>query len=165
MLSPYPFIQRQCLCTPSKTEFSSLTYFGLEEEVIYPTKKEISLYHRRRRPALLGFSKTQALLNKPRMALQFKAGDILEATITKDLEGHSFTGICLAIRKASLTRPNTTVILRNIISKVGIEVIFSLFENRAYRIRFKDHLRKSFFYSKNKLLYLRYRRGMRAIKN
>lgn len=97
--------------------------------------------------------------------MQFKAGDILEIAINKDFEGHIFTGICLAIRKASLTCSNTTVILRNIISKVGIEVIFSLFENRAYRICFKDHLRKSFFYSKNKLLYLRQRRNFKAIKH
>lgn len=40
-------------------------YFTPEEATTYPTKKEISIYHRRRRPALLGFRKKQASLFKP----------------------------------------------------------------------------------------------------
>lgn len=125
----------------------------------------MALYHRRHRRPLPGFSRKQALLHKPYRALQFQSGDIMEISVTNEFEKHSFSGICLGVRKASLSRPDTMVVLRNVISNVGIEVIFSLFENRAYRIRFHDHLRKRFLYSKNKLFYLRHRSGNRATRS
>lgn len=140
-------------------------YFSAEEELSYLSPKRLALYHRRHRAALPGFSKKQAFLYRPHNALKFQAGDILEVAVAKEFEKHSFTGICLGIKKASLSCADTTVHLRNVISKVGIEITLSLFENRAYRIRFKDHLRKSFFYSKSKLFYLRDRPGNRATRS
>lgn len=135
------------------------SYFTPEEETSYISHKEIAFYHRKHRPALPGFLKQQSLKYKPNVALQFRTGDVITITITKELEGLVFTGICLAIRKASFSQADCTVILRNVLFGVGVEVVFSLFYNRAYRIRFEDHLRKSFLYRKNKLFYLRRRPG------
>lgn len=132
-----------------------MSYFSPEEEISYSTLKERSLYERRHRLPLPHFSRKQAELHRPNRALSFQAGDVLTVTITKELEGHGFTGICLGIRKASLSSMDTSVILRNVLFGVGVEILFSLFENRAYRIRFEDHLRKGFFYAKSKLFYLR----------
>ena len=159
------YMSQRYLQTVSKKALAAIDYFSSEKELIYPSLKEISFFHRRHRLALPGFSKKQSLLRRPRIALQFQVGDIIEIMITKDLEGHSFTGICLGLRKRSFSCMDTTVILRNVIFKVGVEVLFSLFENRAYRIRFHDHLRKSFFYKKSKLFYLRQRHGNRATKS
>ena len=111
------------------------------------------------------FHPWQASLYKPNVALQFKAGDVLTVTITKELEGHIFTGICLGVRRTSFYRSDSTVILRNVLFGVGVEIVFSIFYNRAYRVRFEDHLRKSFFYSKSKLFYLRRRSGNQATRS
>jgi ribosomal protein L19 len=161
-----PLLQRRCFCFKQDFTFpKKLSYFTQEEDTLYASSKELAIHHRRHRLPLPNFSRKQAFLHKPRMALRFQSGDILEVTITKELEGHMFIGICLGVRKRSLSCPDTMVILRNVISKVGIEIIFSLFENRAYRIRFHDHLRKSFLYAKSKLFYLRHRSGNRATRS
>lgn len=140
-------------------------YFSPEEETTYASSQEIVFYHRKHRLALPGFHPHQALLYEPNVALQFKAGDVFTITITKELEGHIFTGICLGVRRTSFHCSDCTVILRNVLFGVGVEVVFSLFYNRAYRVRFEDHLRKSFHYSKSKLFYLRRRPGNQATRS
>lgn len=140
-------------------------YFSPEEETVHASSQEIAFHYRRHRPPLPGFHSKQALLYKPNVALQFKAGDVLTVTITKELEGHIFTGICLGIRKTSFSQSDCTVILRNVLFGIGVEIVFSLFYNRAYRVRFEDHLRKSFFYKKSKLFYLRRRSSNQATRS
>jgi ribosomal protein L19 len=135
------------------------SYFTPEEETSYASRQEIAFFERKHRQALPGFHRHQSLKFKPNVALQFCTGDVITITITKELEGLTFTGICLAIRKTSFSQADCTVLLRNVLFGVGVEVIFSLFYNRAYRVRFEDHLRKSFFYKKNKLFYLKRRPG------
>jgi len=140
-------------------------YFSEEEKQVFASAKEQAFYHRKHRPALPGFSRMQSLSYHPNIALKFVAGDVLTVTVTKELEGHIFTGICLGVRRPRFLKADCSVILRNVLSGVGVEVIFSLFYNRAYRLRFEDHLRKSFFYFRSKLFYLRRRAGNQATRS
>ena len=53
--------------------------------------------------------------------------------------------------------PDVTLILRNIIMKVAIEITVSFFYNRVYKLRFLDYKRKFYFYNKNKIFFIRKR--------
>jgi len=50
---------------------------------------------------------------------------------------------------------NTSLIIRNVISGVGIEVVVSFFMNRVFSLSILDYQRKQFLYRKSKLYYLR----------
>jgi len=51
--------------------------------------------------------------------------------------------------------PNASLILRNVIMGVGIEIAVSYFYNRVYRLTVADYKRKQFIYRRAKLYYLR----------
>jgi ribosomal protein L19 len=93
------------------------------------------------------------------------AGDVITMTMVHDVIGFAFTGICLSIRKASFAKADCSVILRNVVLGIGIEVVISFFYTRAYRIRFEDHLRKNFFYNRKKIYYLRRLPGNQATRS
>ena len=59
-------------------------YFTPEEETSYISQKEIAFYHRKHRFPLPGFLKDQSLKYKPNVALQFRTGDVITVTITKE---------------------------------------------------------------------------------
>lgn len=97
----------------------------------------------------LGFNKKNGLI--------FKGGDILKITFNKGGMVYSFEGICLALRNKSVLSKNTTLILRNVIDRVGVEIIIGYFFNRVYNLQFRDFRRKRFSYRKTHLFYLRER--------
>jgi ribosomal protein L19 len=76
------------------------------------------------------------------------AGDILSIAFWKEARAYKFEGICLAIKKKSLNLLNTTIILRNVIFRVGIEVTVSFFLHHMYSARILDFRRKQFLYKK-----------------
>ena len=68
---------------------------------------------------------------------------------------YRFEGICIVIRNKSLRNLNTSLIIRNILSGIGIEVTASYYANRAFKLTISDYKRKQFFYRNSKLYYLR----------
>lgn len=87
--------------------------------------------------------------------LHVTAGDIVVVAFWKAAIIYRFEGICIAVRKKSLSVLNTTLILRNVISGVGIEVTVSFFLNRVFTLAILDYKRKQFLYRKSKLYYVR----------
>src|ERR1700749_5303300 len=58
---------------------------------------------------------------------KFVVGDIIEFLFIYKSVPLLYSGICIAIRKKSFLMPNTTIILRNIIMKVSIEITVFFF--------------------------------------
>jgi ribosomal protein L19 len=88
---------------------------------------------------------------------KFLIGDIIEFLFIYKSVPLLYSGICIAIRRKSFLVPDVTLILRNIIMKVAIEVIVSFFYNRIYKLKFLDYKRKFYFFNKNKIFFIRKR--------
>jgi len=87
----------------------------------------------------------------------FLVGDIIEFVFVYKSVPLLYSGICMAIRKKNFLVPDVTLILRNIIMRIAIEVTVSFFYNRVYKLKFLDYKRKFFFFKKNKIFFLRKR--------
>jgi len=126
------------------------SYFYRENKDIYSKKLELeaNIKARRNRPPIPGFLRSRFI----------QVGDIIEVTFKRNVSLLLFEGVCISIAKRSLTRPDTTFILRNVILGVGIELTASLFENRLMFSVINDYKRKLLFMiRKSKLYYIRYR--------
>lgn len=88
---------------------------------------------------------------------KFVVGDILEFLFVFKSVPLLYSGICIAIKKKSFIMPDVTLILRNIIMKVAIEVTVSFFYNRLYKLKFLDYKRKFYSYNKNRIFFIRKR--------
>jgi len=88
---------------------------------------------------------------------KFVVGDIVEFLFVFKSVPLLYSGICIAVRKKSFLMPDVTLILRNIIMKVAIEVTVSFFYNRLYKLKFLDYKRKFYFFNKNKIFFIRQR--------
>lgn len=53
-----------------------------------------------------------------------KPGDVLQVTTARGGGGEPFAGVCLAVRRAGV---DTAVLLRNTLSKVGVEMWFKIY--------------------------------------
>lgn len=93
----------------------------------------------------------------------FNVGDILSIAFANKGRIYVFEGICIALRRKSFLSPNTSVVLRNVISSIGIEFIISYFCNRAYNLRIKDFQRKKFTYKRAKLFYIRHKLNVSSL--
>jgi ribosomal protein L19 len=88
---------------------------------------------------------------------KFLVGDIIEFLFIFKSVPLLYSGICIAIRRKSFLVSDVTLILRNVIMKVAIEVTVSFFYNRVYKLKFLDYKRKFYFFNKNKIFYIRKR--------
>lgn len=88
---------------------------------------------------------------------KFLIGDILEFVYKYKNMVLTFSGICISLRKKSFVMPDLSLILRNVIIGVGIELTISYFYNFGYKMLFLDYRRKFFHYNKNKLYFIRNR--------
>jgi len=87
----------------------------------------------------------------------FLIGDIIEFVFVFKSVPLSYSGICIAIRRKSFLVPDVTLILRNVIIKVAVEITVSFFYNRVYKLKFLDYKRKFYFFNKNKIFFIRRR--------
>jgi ribosomal protein L19 len=87
----------------------------------------------------------------------FLVGDVIEFLFVFKSVPLLYSGICIAIKKKSFLVPDVTLILRNIIMKVAIEITVSFFYNRIYKLKFLDYKRKFYFFNKNKIFFVRKR--------
>ena len=122
------------------------TYF---EKKAHQTKLTPAFYIKQR--------KNRAFIKGSKKYKVFLVGDIIEFLFLYKSVPLLYSGICIAIRKKSFIVPNTTLILRNIIMKVAIEIIVSFFFNRIYKLKFLDYKRKIYFFNKNKFFFIRKR--------
>lgn len=125
------------------------TYFNKEMHQNKLTKLTPAFYIKQR--------KNRAFIKGSKKYKIFLVGDIIEFLFLYKSVPLLYSGICIAIRKKSFIVPNTTLILRNIIMKVAIEIIVSFFFNRIYKLKFLDYKRKFYFFNKNKLFFIRKR--------
>ena len=101
--------------------------------------------------------KNRKLISGSKKYKIFSVGDIIEFLFVFKSVPLLYSGICIAIRRKSFLVPDVTLILRNIIMKVAIEVTVSFFYNRIYKLKFLDYKRKFYFFNKNKIFFLRKR--------
>lgn len=87
--------------------------------------------------------------------LKFTVGDILIVFFWVKGLLYRFEGICIAIKKRNLLNVNTTLILRNVLNSIGVELCISYYYNRLFYLKFSDYKRKKFIYNRAKLYYLR----------
>lgn len=87
--------------------------------------------------------------------LKFTVGDILIVFFWVKGLLYRFEGICIALKKRNLLNVNTTLILRNVLSSIGVELRISYYYNRLFYLKFSDFKRKKFIYNRAKLYYLR----------
>jgi len=88
---------------------------------------------------------------------KFSVGDVLGLSFRNKGFTYFFEGLCIAIKGKSFLSPETKVIVRNILSDVGIELNFSFFYNRAFFLKNNSFKRKRVFYSRAKLYYVRHK--------
>jgi ribosomal protein L19 len=101
--------------------------------------------------------KNRAFIKGSKKFKIFVVGDIIEFLFVFKSVPLLFSGICIAIKKKSFLVPDVTLILRNIIMRVAIEVTVSFFYNRIYKLKFLDYKRKFYFFNKNKIFFIRKR--------
>jgi ribosomal protein L19 len=101
--------------------------------------------------------KNRALIKGSKKYKIFLVGDVIEFLFIFKSVPLLYSGICIAIRKKAFLVPDVTLILRNIIMKVAVEITVSFFYNRIYKLKFLDYKRKFYFFNKNKIFFIRKR--------
>ena len=87
----------------------------------------------------------------------FTRGNVLTIGYRLRGYGYVFTGLCVRVRYKSMLSNSTTFVLRNIFSKVAVELHVSLYGLCRLNFKFLDYARKKFNYRGAKLYYLRYK--------
>jgi len=124
----------------------------------YFESKEIITSHIKLTPAFyIKQRKNRSFIKGSKKYKIFVIGDIIEFLFIFKSVPLLYSGICIAIRRKSFLVPDVTLILRNVIMKVAIEVTVSFFYNRIYKLKFLDYKRKFYFYNKNKIFFIRKR--------
>lgn len=119
------------------------SYFNVENKVIY--KHSNILKNRKNRKNLFNWIKI----------LSIKTGDILSVIFRKRSIIYRFEGICMSIKNKALMSLNSSIMLRNILFGISVEITFSYFYNRIFLLQVQDYKRKKFWYKRSKLYYLR----------
>lgn len=101
--------------------------------------------------------KFRDLIKGSRLLKIFKVGDIIEFVYYYKCIPLIFSGICISIKYKYFIKSDVTLILRNIIMKVGLELTVSYYYNRLYTLKFLDYKRKFYSFNKNKLYFIRKR--------
>jgi ribosomal protein L19 len=104
---------------------------------------------RRVRPFIKGFSP------RGNKGFAFKSGDILRVKFLRGGRSYFFEGMCLAIKKKSLSHKDCAILLRNLVNTSCIEITAAYYYNRMYNLVFSDFRRKRNAYVRSKLFYMR----------
>lgn len=119
------------------------SYFNVENKIVY--KHSTILKDRKNRKNFFNWPKISSI----------RTGDILSVIFRKRSIIYRFEGICLRIKNKSFLNLNSSIMLRNILFGISIEVTFSYFYNRIFFLQIQDYKRKKFWYKRSKLYYLR----------
>lgn len=82
-------------------------------------------------------------------------GDILDVKLFINGFAKYFKGLCISLKKRSMLNRNSTLTVRNYLSKNGVEFCFFLHLNIVLSFNLYDYQRKRFAYRASKLFYLR----------
>lgn len=85
----------------------------------------------------------------------FTRGDVLSIGYRLCGYGYVFTGLCLRVRRRNMLTTASTFLLRNIFSKISVELHAPLYGLCRLNFKFLDYARKRFVYRSAKLYYLR----------
>lgn len=128
-----------------KSKMSYFECYNLQEIDVKIKQKEESILQRRNRELVSGFEDVKA----------FRVGDILNIVFFRGSYTFRFTGLCMSVNKKALKAINTSLLLRNFMHGVGIEMTVSYYYHRMYNLTFSDFKRKDFFYRRSRLYYIR----------
>lgn len=136
--------------------------------MIYFLKKNIE--RRKNKIIIIKRKQRKILMNIPilkNLSKFFNIGDILTITYWTKTILCNYQGICLSLKNKFFKKPITNIVLRNILSKIGIELSISYYLNRIFRnILMSDYKRKKIKYRTSKLYYLRLKKNQTSkIKN
>jgi len=87
--------------------------------------------------------------------LRFTRGDVFTIGYRLRGFGYVFTGLCVRVRFKSMRKSSTTFLLRNIFSKISVELYATLYGLSRLNFKFLDYAKKKFNYRSAKLYYLR----------
>jgi len=100
------------------------------------------------------YKKKNFLSSQPAL-FKFHVGDIIIVFFWVNGVLYRFEGICISIKKKNFKKVDVVVVLRNILSGIGVELYIAYFYNRLFFFKFSDFKRKKFIYKRAKLYYLR----------
>lgn len=89
------------------------------------------------------------------LKLRFNVGDVLGLSFHHKGFNYFFEGICISLKRKAFDCPESSLVLRNILSDVGVELTLSYFYNRSFFIKVNSFKRKKIFYGRSKLYYVR----------
>lgn len=79
--------------------------------------------------------------------------------------GFVFTGLCISVRYKKLVSNSTSFILRNIFSKISVELYIMLYGICRLNFKFLNYAKKKFMYRGSKLYYLRNKANTESLVN
>jgi ribosomal protein L19 len=82
-------------------------------------------------------------------------GDVLSIYFRNQGLLYSFDGICISVKSKNFINPESSIILRNVLSSISVELTVSFYYLRIFFSRFDDYKRKKFSYTRSKLFFLR----------
>src|SRR3954470_11902953 len=103
-------------------------YFRIQDNLERQYKLTPAFYIKQR--------KNRKNINGSKKYKKFLVGDIIEFLFIFKSVPLLYSGICIAIKRKSFLVPDVTLIIRNVIMKVTIEVTVSFFYNRLYKLKF-----------------------------
>jgi len=129
----------------------SKKYFTIIRDSIYAKKTE-------RKKELMEIRRKRKSIKKeePKRGKMFTRGDIFSITFWSKTMKYKLDGLCIAIKNKKLLNQKTTILGRNVLDGVAIEMSASYYYNRlSKRIKIADFKRKKYDYRKSKLYFLR----------
>ena len=93
----------------------------------------------------------------------FQSGDVLNIVYRQKNFTYSFQGICISLRRKKLDSPETSLILRNVIARVGVELSISFYSNRCFILKLQDFKRKQKVIGRSKLYLIRHKANQQSL--
>jgi len=87
--------------------------------------------------------------------IRFNVGDVIMIFFGWGVYFINLKVFVFVFEKKSINNINTSLILRNVLTNIGVEICISYFCNRLFSLKILDYKRKKFIYKRAKLYYLR----------
>lgn len=93
----------------------------------------------------------------------FQSGNVLNVVYRQKNFTYSFQGICISLRKKKINSPETSLILRNVIARVGVELSISFYSSRCFLLKLQDFKRKKKVTGRSKLYLIRHKANQQSL--
>jgi ribosomal protein L19 len=102
----------------------------------------------------------KVISNKPQLGKNFTRGDIITINFWLKSYNYHIEGLCLSIKNKKLINPNLSILIRNVLYSIGIEIIVLYYFNRIFKnLQLSDFKRKKYNYRPSKLYYIRLKKN------